>query len=157
MNLSITTDDTLGVLAAVNILDYTIIVDNGAPATISKSQGGQVQFSNNGLTATATDLRFNFNANIGSNYVYFLNSAGTGYFAWQGTPVIDNFGPGEIVFTFANASPLSRQAYSGNQIVASVANNGGPGPVPEPATWAMMILGFGAAGSLLRRRRVVAA
>ncbi|WP_337187609.1 PEPxxWA-CTERM sorting domain-containing protein [Phenylobacterium sp.] len=27
------------------------------------------------------------------------------------------------------------------------------GGVPEPSTWAMMILGFGAAGSLLRRRR----
>lgn len=26
--------------------------------------------------------------------------------------------------------------------------------VPEPATWAMMILGFGAAGSVLRRRRM---
>lgn len=29
------------------------------------------------------------------------------------------------------------------------------GGIPEPATWAMMILGFGAAGSLLRRRRGV--
>lgn len=29
-----------------------------------------------------------------------------------------------------------------------------PGAVPEPATWALMILGFGAAGSMLRRRRV---
>lgn len=27
------------------------------------------------------------------------------------------------------------------------------GAVPEPATWAMMIMGFGAAGSILRRRR----
>jgi len=37
----------------------------------------------------------------------------------------------------------------------------GPDPdetgVPEPATWAMMILGFGAAGSMLRRRRSVTA
>ncbi len=29
--------------------------------------------------------------------------------------------------------------------------------VPEPATWAMMIIGFGAAGSMVRRRRGVAA
>jgi hypothetical protein len=27
--------------------------------------------------------------------------------------------------------------------------------VPEPATWAMMILGFGLTGSLIRRRRLV--
>lgn len=31
------------------------------------------------------------------------------------------------------------------------------GGVPEPATWAMMILGLGAAGSLIRRRRALAA
>lgn len=29
--------------------------------------------------------------------------------------------------------------------------------VPEPATWAMMIIGFGAAGSVLRRRRTASA
>ena len=29
--------------------------------------------------------------------------------------------------------------------------------VPEPGTWALMILGFGGAGAMLRRRRVVAA
>jgi PEP-CTERM motif len=29
---------------------------------------------------------------------------------------------------------------------------GGNGAVPEPATWAMMILGFGMVGSRLRRR-----
>lgn len=31
------------------------------------------------------------------------------------------------------------------------------GGVPEPATWALMILGFGTAGAVLRRRRAVAA
>ena len=34
----------------------------------------------------------------------------------------------------------------------------GPGPgVPEPSTWAMMIIGFGAAGSMIRRRKAVTA
>jgi len=33
------------------------------------------------------------------------------------------------------------------------AGRGGPGPVPEPATWAMMLLGFGAVGFGLRKRK----
>jgi hypothetical protein len=31
------------------------------------------------------------------------------------------------------------------------------GAVPEPATWALMIIGFGAAGSTIRRRKAVMA
>ncbi|MDZ4375709.1 MAG: PEPxxWA-CTERM sorting domain-containing protein [Phenylobacterium sp.] len=34
---------------------------------------------------------------------------------------------------------------------------GGVGAIPEPSTWAMMILGFGAVGSMVRRRRLIAA
>lgn len=33
------------------------------------------------------------------------------------------------------------------------AGNGGGGAVPEPGAWALMILGFGAVGATLRRRR----
>jgi len=34
---------------------------------------------------------------------------------------------------------------------------GAPGGVPEPSAWALMILGFGATGTLLRRRQVAVA
>ena len=37
------------------------------------------------------------------------------------------------------------------------ASIGAPMAVPEPATWAMMIIGFGAVGSMIRRRRAVVA
>jgi hypothetical protein len=33
---------------------------------------------------------------------------------------------------------------------------GGPGAVPEPATWAIMLVGLGLAGAALRRRRAAA-
>jgi hypothetical protein len=34
---------------------------------------------------------------------------------------------------------------------------GGMGGVPEPATWGLMLVGFGGAGAMIRRRRAVAA
>ena len=34
---------------------------------------------------------------------------------------------------------------------------GAPGGVPEPAAWALMLIGFGGVGAVLRRRRLVAA
>jgi hypothetical protein len=36
---------------------------------------------------------------------------------------------------------------------ATLYTTGDPPPVPEPATWAMMLLGFGAAGTAMRRSR----
>jgi hypothetical protein len=41
----------------------------------------------------------------------------------------------------------------GLQAIPDDGNNGGNGGVPEPATWALMIMGFGGAGVVLRRRR----
>ena len=37
----------------------------------------------------------------------------------------------------------------------SLTTGAGPTAVPEPATWAMLLVGFGALGSVLRRRRRV--
>ncbi|MBM6577743.1 PEP-CTERM sorting domain-containing protein [Microvirga sp. SRT01] len=36
----------------------------------------------------------------------------------------------------------------------STNSNAGIGAVPEPSTWAMMIVGFGMVGGAMRRRRV---
>ncbi|WEK42497.1 MAG: PEPxxWA-CTERM sorting domain-containing protein [Candidatus Sphingomonas colombiensis] len=55
-------------------------------------------------------------------------------------------GPGisNLAFTFDPGIPIAKQFR-----VEGLSNGGG---VPEPATWAMMILGFGAVGGIMRRR-----
>ena len=42
---------------------------------------------------------------------------------------------------------------AGGTIRYATLDIGSVGGVPEPATWAMMIIGFGGAGAMLRRRR----
>jgi hypothetical protein len=57
-------------------------------------------------------------------------------------------GPGETQYLARSVKGTFAPAVKAPPVVAGV---------PEPATWAMMILGFGAAGSLIRRQRRVAA
>lgn len=53
--------------------------------------------------------------------------------------------------TYENAANLVKIAKAvGSPVLASVA------PVPEPATWAMMLIGVGVVGAMVRSRRKVA-
>ena len=50
----------------------------------------------------------------------------------------------------------TRYLTSGSAVARTVADDlgrGGGNPVPEPASWALMIAGFGMSGALLRARR----
>ena len=99
-----------------------------------------------GSADTYNTVRF-----IGTNYDYTLNGgAFTGGYVGQSW----NWGR-RINFDFGGARV--------NQVILSSTGNsfeldnpaGSFGAVPEPATWAMMIMGFGAVGAMLRQRRLV--
>ena len=112
-------------------------------------------FSLNGLTnfsfymgSADTYNRVRF---IGTNYDETLDGgAFTGGYVGQSW----NWGR-RINFDFGGATV--------NQVILSSSGNsfeldnlaGSIGAVPEPATWAMMIMGFGAVGAMIRRRRHV--
>lgn len=63
--------------------------------------------------------------------------------------------PGELM----RVTALANEANPGRLSVIQLApdRTDGGGVVPEPAAWALMISGFGLAGSALRRRRTIAA
>lgn len=59
-----------------------------------------------------------------------------------------------VSFSFANVAP--NLGICGTTIcgfTSSVSGTFSGNPVPEPATWAMMMLGFGAMGAMIRRRK----
>lgn len=62
---------------------------------------------------------------------------------------------------FAPSSSFTLVAWSSGTVIGSgeafLESRTVPDAIPEPGTWALMILGFGAAGSALRRRRALAA
>lgn len=64
---------------------------------------------------------------------------------------------GMNVFAFRGIADASADIYGlrfgGNYILVTGTANGETGAVPEPATWAMMLFGFGAIGFATRRRR----
>lgn len=68
-------------------------------------------------------------------------TGGTGLFAGA-----SGMFTGTGIVSFVGGTPNSQQVYAGALELPAV---------PEPATWAMMIMGFGAIGGTLRRRHIV--
>jgi len=153
---TITTNGTLGLLKTSDILSYNIqLIDNIRPAfnfTLTPQNSAIWYFSDLGLTATATDLSFDFNDagagfliqgniehSLGSGYNYFCYQATTGACA-QGETIVPNFYAVDGVSVPRSGSlPLDS---------APIID----GAVPEPATWAMMFAGMGLIGAFMRRR-----
>jgi hypothetical protein len=70
--------------------------------------------------------------------------------------VYSNFGPDNLnTGVFRNTGSFGSRTANFAFDVLNVNTAVGPGAVPEPATWAMMVIGFAGAGLALRSRRKV--
>ena len=152
---TITTDGNTGVLHASDITDWNLVL-NGVGAVFTLTQPtSTVVVGGNQLTATATDLYFNFSAtdnsyllfqqNLFSGQTYYADGAYPG-FAGGGSPVYQGASVVPIVYYDPSSQYMS---VSGNQIIATAGN-----AVPEPSTFALAGLGgLGLAIGAYRRRR----
>lgn len=100
-------------------------------------------------TSTTVNLLVNGQAALGA-----VNADGAGQtqqvwkqFTYQGFATSDS-----ITFTFISGDPPSDFSSAFDNVVISTVD-----AVPEPSTWAMMILGFAGVGYLTYRRRMAAA
>ena len=152
--LSITTDNTIGVLSTANITDWTISMTDGAVSfTLFGPQSGNnsgLLISGTALSATATSLLFDFSA--ASGFALFQApdvGSGQTFYCTQISGCFDFSGPGEGIDANSNFA-FQRNSLTGSQVIATAGN------VPEPEAWALLIGGLGAVGAAARRRRVAA-
>ncbi len=93
----------------------------------------------------------------GTNFTLLESTALTQYFQTYGSPLIRvsaTFAPGTYQFFRFDGLGSPSVGLSGGRVVELDGVSGTiSGAVPEPATWATMILGFGLVGGTMRRRR----
>lgn len=148
--LSLTTDGTFGSLNSGNITDFSInISDVGGSLTLTPGNAGFL--IGGGLSATDTGLFFDYSS---GGYALFQNpSPGSGQnFLCFASLICGGYSGATNLLVGSDYSTVSTTAYQGTVQIGSV-----NGAVPEPATWAMMLLGFGGIGLAVRRRNPVLA
>lgn len=98
-----------------------------------------------GLAGSATDLDF--------TSVTFSNGTETFPVDIRNVGGEESGGLANIPVFFGELNTLSVSGLSRGSGSYSGTLSFSPGPIPEPASWAMMLIGFGAVGSIVRRRR----
>jgi len=132
----IETDGSLGILGDPNILDWEFTIyspdlRNGPTTTINlaSSQGHFIYGS--ALTATATQMKFDFNADQGSNSIDFI-----GVSSWC-LNCYFNFPEQEFIsFSASSVGFAEAEVRSGNQVIAEFT------PVPLPPSIILLSSGF---------------
>jgi hypothetical protein len=114
--------------------------------TLDGYYGFTLTTTNHGKNGSATDVDFDV---LG---VYVTDGTNT----WNLTPDIDNNDFNEdfaLLGQFLKAGTYTLHIKGTRGNFAAFSGDISFGAVPEPSTWAMMLLGFGAVGFAMRRRR----
>lgn len=148
---SIQTNGTLGVLGHSDIVGFNLII-SGPGASVNLTQANSVFVSEGiNLSATASNLLFNYSGPSGFA-LFQQGSFGTGQKYYCNASVAGTCFQGASAIPESFSSPSAQvEPRAGLQTIGMVA------AVPEPATWAMMIGGFGLVGGAVRRQRRIAA
>lgn len=144
----IETDGTTGVLAAGNILDWNLLLNDGTDTftLLGPLSGANSEFGlfGSGLSATSTNLIFQYSD--ASFAIFQAPTLFTGFTLWcmQGTvQCTSETSPGDVVDVFG---PNQFTSLAGRQVVGTVQS------IPEPATAALVLIGLAGLGFASRRK-----
>lgn len=147
--------------AAVEMVSFTAVGAFDATWTLPKSPTPDI-VGIGFFRMAGVDIVFNGNPVV--ELIEFYSAGGGGGACAGGfCTLFDLYGP--ALFSGTTAEPtfltgifsLNQGSPDGPGVRLTIADVGNGGVIPEPATWAMLIAGFGLVGSALRRRREVAA
>ena len=142
--------------AEATTFNFTITSPSGDASGQFTATGGPGQFTVTGVTGT-----------VDGSAITGLSSYGfSDQQLYEPVPYVDNYG---VAFSAADGNDYNIYYYNGYNFCSSAYNDcqdvsdGSPAQftltaVPEPANWALMLVGFGGLGVAMRsRRRLVAA
>jgi hypothetical protein len=147
---SIETDGTIGVLGTSNIVNWDLVVTDGSVTydVLGPLSGNNTKENIGGpaTSATATEIFFDFNAVDNGSFVSFFNplTNESGWGLEDGYPGFP-ISPASGEFISAPPSFIDASADTGVQVIATA--------VPEPSTYALMMIGIGCV-MVMRKRKV---
>jgi len=146
----IETDGTIGTIGSANIVDWGFdLFDNGVNFTLTGPSNSGLLVQGSDLSATASGLFFNFS---GSGLALFQNpgiGSGINFICFVGNATCGGGGNRISITTSTIGDGIPQ---SGLQQIGVATG----GAIPEPASWAMLIAGFGLVGAVARRRATAA-
>jgi hypothetical protein len=147
----IETNGTLGALTTADFVDWSLTlvspdINGGAPSTIVDGSNPFLLSSPDVLSATGTELRFDFSINA---FFYALTSTGD-FWCLAGGGNVGCFEPGEVIgYSDSNGEASAVVAHQGIVAFGTAAATA----VPLPASWALITIALGALAA--QRRRAV--
>lgn len=154
VSFALTTDGSLGSIGLANLLGWDITIGDGVTsANFYSAPSDPLTNSEVSMTATlfasASQLFLPYIEGSTNNEIGFRYPTSWQYYYSAGGGSTFQFAFGQYI-SFATGVAF---APASADILLGTAGSVGPGAVPEPGTWAMMLLGFGLTGVAMRAAR----